>query len=307
MGNNDVSGGELTMRRLLSIILILCLMFMMNACNRYENNATSNLTSSDLNTGSSLTQSSPKNKTVVDVKIELPIGYKGTKREYIEEQNERFYAMDSKATSPEGILTRSYPEKELVTFINHLTREKYTTLYELDSKYPVEYIQFEFSKPNLLDFQIAHCAYKLDEGGYLYVILHSKTLTSSSSSVFGICLMVERVVIKDGPLYVNAFDSIKKGSCLADIEKIDKGTARLNAIRRDYLDAGCVYLDDERVLKYSLPGTVHIADGAMIVIVYEDPKDNSGEYIVMDKLVIDGFILSISEYFVDYDKIRANM
>ena len=113
----------------------------------------------------------------------------------------------------------AYSEKELVDYLYYCGSDNMNTMLNLlNEKFSIEFVR-------TFDDSLMYCAYKLEEGGRLFVFFHGIS-PKFADYVF---------VVKD-VLHRKDFNSIKFGSTMADVENIDAGTKLVNSINTFYLD-----------------------------------------------------------------------
>lgn len=182
----------------------------------------------------------------------------------------------SSVESLDKLITTSYPQKELISYIHFLSSENVNTmLIHLNEEYPVECLR-------TFDDSLPYCIYKLQEGGLLYVFFHGTPLK-----------FTDYVFVVKEPLTQDSFRKIKKGSTLAEVEAVDPGTKLIHSIKKEQ-PYGMDYLSFHKK-------SFHMVKGGFMSIHYtgNDLEDFRVESI---EFVPDGAVLNrISEYYMGED------
>ena len=184
----------------------------------------------------------------------------------------------SSTDSLENLITTAYPQEELISYVDYGGSDNFNTmLYYLNTKYPVECIR-DFDNASL-----PYCVYRLQEGGYLFIFFHGYELKFADYMF----------VVKES-LTQRDFRHIRPGDSLADVEKMDTGTALYNRLHPEQIR--------------TLPLTLHMVEGGFMKITYETAETgdeaiaatehNPQDYLVKTvEFIPDGQILFTVEWY----------
>lgn len=116
-----------------------------------------------------------------------------------------------------NLIKNTYSQKDLLSKISFGGTDNTNTMLDwLDEEFPIECIR------TFDDDSLVYVVYKLTEGGFLFIFLHDYDANSTKYANYGF-------IVKE-PLTKHDFDSIKSGSTLIDVEKIDVSPKLFNQI-----------------------------------------------------------------------------